>query len=73
MYRQKANGTITHLDLAGTEIGDDGARALADGLKATLASCFWTVVTWQVEVYCPACHALFLSWPFRIYRFAAAG
>ena len=39
----KANGTITDLNLDGNKIGDDGARALADGLKATLASCFWTV------------------------------
>ena len=40
IYRQKANGTITHLYLDGNKIGDDGVRALADGLTATLALCF---------------------------------
>ena len=36
----KANGTITSLELQQNKIGDVGAVALADALKATFAMCF---------------------------------
>ena len=35
----KANHTITFVDLEGNAIGDDGAVALADAIKALLAMC----------------------------------
>ena len=38
----KANGTITSLGLNENTIGDVGAVALADALKATFAICFST-------------------------------
>ena len=36
---RKANGTITELELQHNKIGDEGAVALADSLKATLVTC----------------------------------
>ena len=36
---RKANGTITRIDLDGNKIGDKGAVALAECLKATLVTC----------------------------------
>ena len=37
----KANGAITKLSLVQNTIGDKGAIALADALKATFAMCFF--------------------------------
>ena len=49
---RKANDTITKLDLGSNEIGDAGACALADSLKATLVTCVLQVrvslFLWQV-------------------------
>ena len=36
---RKANGTVTRIDLGCNEIGDKGAVALAECLKATLVTC----------------------------------
>ena len=49
---RKANGTITKLQLGSNEIGDEGAVALAESLKATLVTCVLQVRAslffWQV-------------------------
>ena len=50
-YR-KANDTITRMDLDENKIGDEGAMAFAESLKATLVTCVLqvraTLFSWQV-------------------------
>ena len=48
---QKANATLTELYLRGNTVGDGGASALADALKATVLTCRKRVFT-----ACVCCH-----------------
>ena len=60
---QKANATLTELNLYNNRVGDAGATALADALQATVLTCGHTA--FQECASC--CHRLFVLLFFFLY------
>ena len=52
---QKANATLTVLDLRDNSVGDGGAAALADALKATVLTCKKCVFRARVRCHRKCC------------------